>query len=576
MEIVKILGFNYGHDASACVLVDGEIKAAIAEERLTRIKNDASFPIHSIRWCLEWAGLESSDLDMVVSAGQVLRLDARHFFDFPPSIQQGLSGLKSRMKMAVRDNLFPGIGVVQGELPLYCKKIELRPDCQVVTVGHHLAHAASAYYTAGLGNKKTLIVTMDGLGDHTSSALWIGENNRIAPLRAYDRSASVGWFYGNATEGLGWRHGSDEWKVMGLAPYGKPQPGILRGFHPEFQKGRLVQPHDYGRFGIWRDHGSTHFHGKDAAKLGVIAAKLGREDFSAEVQRAVEEQMEAFIVPSLREVGTRTVCCSGGCFLNVKFNQKLWQTGEVEDQWVYPDPGDAGLAIGAALHAFYERNPTRQNSRIKDLYWGPSYTDQEIETVLKERGLVYERPANLSGHVADLLVKNYAVGWFQGRMEAGPRALGGRSILMSPLVAENKDRINAKVKYREAFRPFCPSMLAESRDTYLRGARDERFMISSFDAAAQKKEKIPAVVHVDGTVRPQLVYQDVNPRYYDLIQAFGEKTGESVILNTSFNVKGEPIVCHPREAIKCFFDTGLEALVLGSFVVLKPSLLASK
>ena len=270
------------------------------------------------------------------------------------------------------------------------------------------------------------------------------------------------------------------------------------------------------------------------------------------------------------------MCCSGGCFLNVKFNQKLWQTGEVEDQWIYPDPGDAGLAIGAALYAYYESNPTKHNSRIKDLYWGPSYSDQEVETVLRERGLVYEKPSNLADHVADLLVKNYAVGWFQGRMEAGPRALGGRSILMSPLLAENKDRINAKVKYREAFRPFCPSMLAEARDTYLRGARDERFMISSFDAAAQKREKIPAVVHVDGTVRPQLVYKEVNPRYYDLIEAFGRKTGESVILNTSFNVKGEPIVCHPREAIKCFFDTGMEALVLGSFVVLKPDLLTSK
>jgi carbamoyltransferase len=573
---VKILGFNYGHDASACVVVDGEIKAAIAEERLTRIKNDASFPIHSIRWCLEWAGLEDGDIDLVASAGEVLRLDARHFFDFPRDIQQGLSGLKSRIKVVVRDSFFPGIGFVQGDLPLYCKKIQLRPDCQVVSVGHHLAHAASAYYTAGLGEKKALIVTMDGLGDHTSSALWIGENNRITPLRSYDRSSSVGWFYGNATEGLGWRHGSDEWKVMGLAPYGQPQPGVLRGFHPEFKGGRLVRPHDYGRFGIWRDHGATHFHGQNAAALAGIAEKLGREDFSAEVQRTVEEQMEAFIVPSLREVGARTVCCSGGCFLNVKFNQKLWQTGEVEDQWIYPDPGDAGLAIGAALQAYYDRHPDRHNLRIKDLYWGPSYADQEIESVLKERGLVYEKPADLSRAVADLLVKNYAVGWFQGRMEAGPRALGGRSILMSPLVAENKDRINAKVKYREAFRPFCPSILAGSRDTYLRGARDERFMISSFEAAPQKRDNIPAVVHVDGTVRPQLVYRDVNPRYYDLIRAFGEKTGESVILNTSFNVKGEPIVCNPREAIKCFFDTGLEALVLGSFVVLKPTLIASK
>jgi carbamoyltransferase len=286
--------------------------------------------------------------------------------------------------------------------------------------------------------------------------------------------------------------------------------------------------------------------------------------------------MMALIVPSLHEVGTRHICCAGGCFLNVKFNQRLWYTGEVDDQWVYPDPADAGLSVGAALYAHYSARPQEHNERLTNLYWGPSFTDAEIEQILKERGLIYEKPSDLAGRVADLLVKNYAVGWFQGRMEAGPRALGGRSILMSPLHAENKDRINAKVKYREAFRPFCPSMPAEYRDTYLRGARDERFMISSFDVAEAKKGAIPAVVHVDGTVRPQLVYRDTNARYYDLIKAFGDRTGEYVLLNTSFNVKGEPIVCHPREAIKCFFDTGLETLVLGSFVLLKPDITAKE
>jgi carbamoyltransferase len=567
---MNILGFNFGHDSSACVIVDGEIKAAIAEERLTRSKNDASFPINAIRWCLDWCGLKDSEIDIVASAGGTFRLDSRHFFELPPGFESGLPALKSSLKRKVRDNFFAGMGSIDHSLPLYCEKIKLRPDCRVVTVEHHLAHAASAYFTAGFGDKKSLVVTMDGLGDHTSCALWRGEKNRLVPIRAYDRSSSIGWFYGNATEGLGWRHGSDEWKVMGLAPYGKPQPGALKGFHPEFAEGKLVKPHDYGTFGIWRDHGSTHFHGKDAAALGKIAEKLGREDFSAEVQRTVEEQMLAFILPALREENTRLLACSGGCFLNVKFNQRLWYSGAVDEQWIYPDPGDAGLSVGAALQVYYEARPTEHNHRLTHLYWGPEFSDPEIETILKERGLVYEKPEDLSGRVADLLVKNYAIGWFQGRMEAGPRALGGRSILMSPLVAENKDRINAKVKYRESFRPFCPSILAEYRDTYLKNARDERFMISSFEASEAKAPSIPAVVHVDGTVRPQLVYRETNPRYHALIKAFGDRTGEYAILNTSFNVKGEPIVCHPREAIKCFFDTGLEALALGSFMVLKP------
>jgi len=216
--------------------------------------------------------------------------------------------------------------------------------------------------------------------------------------------------------------------------------------------------------------------------------------------------------------------------------------------------------------------PGTEIERLRHVYWGPSYTDEEIEKILIDRKLTYTRPDDLAKTVAEYLVKNLAIGWFQGRMEAGPRALGGRSILMSPLYAENKDRINAMVKYREAFRPFCPSMLAEYRDVYLKGARDERFMVTSFDVTDAKHDAIPAVVHVDGTVRPQLVYRETNERYYDLIKAFGDRTGEYVILNTSFNVKGEPIVCNPREAIKCFFDTGLDVLVLGSFVLLKPDI----
>ena len=565
-----ILGINYGHDCSACVLVDGKIVAAISEERLTRAKNDASFPVNAIDWCMKYAGASAEDIDTLAIAESALRHAAHIFFRLPPAVYSGAAGFKFRLKKALREKYLRGLAPIDGDLPLYRPRIELRADCKVVNVEHHLAHAASAYYTAGLRDGKALIATLDGLGDVTSSALWVGENNTIKPLRSYGGSSSIGWFYGNATEALGWRHGSDEWKVMGLAPYGKPKPGALAGFYPEFADGRLVRPHDYGAFDIWRDHGSCHFHGRDAAPLSLIASEMGREDFSAEVQRTVEEQMMAFILPALRETGTRNVCCAGGCFLNVKFNQKLWYSGEIDDQWVYPDPADAGLAVGAALHAYYSSHPQEYNERLTEIYWGPSFEDGEIEKILRERGLAYEKPADLAGRVADLLVKNYAVGWFQGRMEAGPRALGGRSILMSPLREENKDRINAKVKYREAFRPFCPSMLAEHRDTYLKNARDERFMISSFDVTEEKCAAIPAVVHVDGSVRPQLVYRETNPRYYDLIKAFGDRTGEYVVLNTSFNVKGEPIVCHPREAIKCFFDTGLEALVLGSYVVLKP------
>ena len=567
-----ILGINYGHDAAACLIQDGHILAAVAEERFTRIKNDSSFPLNAIAFCMKSGGIGPENLDHVAFAGKSIRLNTRAFMEFPSRYRKGAESMRARLKAAIRGRFSTSLGDVQGDLPLYQNPFRLGEHCEITCVPHHFAHAASAYYTAGLGDTPALIVTMDGVGEGTSTALWRGERNRISPLVSYPSSSSIGWFYGNATEAMGWRHGSDEWKLMGLAPYGTPHPGALRGHYPEFSGGKLTHPHNYGEGGVWNDHGSMHFHLDDARKLLPLVEKLGRENFAAEVQRAVEEQMGALILPAMARENVGHLCCAGGCFLNVKANQRLWYSGKLTDQWVYPDPADAGLAVGAALAAYYERRPKEQNRRLQHLYWGPEFGDEAIEQILRDRGLVYTRPADLSGQVAGLLARNLVIGWFQGRMEAGPRALGNRSILMSPLHAENKDLINAKVKYREGFRPFCPSILAEMRDTYLRGARDEHFMISSFDVTPAKRDRIPAVVHVDGTVRPQLVKREVNPRYYDLIKAFGERTGEPVLLNTSFNVKGEPIVCNPREAIKCFFDTGLDALVLGSYLVTKPAL----
>jgi carbamoyltransferase len=287
------------------------------------------------------------------------------------------------------------------------------------------------------------------------------------------------------------------------------------------------------------------------------------------VQRVAEEQAEKLILPWLEKENTRHFCAAGGFFLNVKFNQKLWYTGKLDSHWTYPDPGDAGLALGAALSVYFEAHPEQPAEKLPHMYYGPEYSAAEIESLLRERKLEYEKPANVSEAAARYLAENKIIAWFQGRMEAGPRALGNRSILMSPLRPENKDLINACVKYREAFRPFAPAMLYEAVDDYLINAREEPYMITSFEVKPEKQEKIPAVVHVDGTSRPQTVRRETNPRYYDLIKSFGELTGENVILNTSFNVKGEPIICHPREAIKCFFDTGLDVLVLGDFILKK-------
>lgn len=562
---MNILGIRFGHDSSAALIIDGKIIADVAEERFSRIKNDTSFPIKSIEYCLRAGGISSLDLDVLALPTTRIQKEIAVFFDIPEeNLPVESKDLKSKMGRILRRK--PRMPV----LPLYQKPFKLSANCKIELVEHHLAHAASAAYTSGVGLKeKVLCITMDGRGDNTSVAIWRVQHNRIENLVRYDGSGSIGWFYANSTEAMGWRHGSEEWKVMGLAPYGQPKPGLLDGWHPIYEDGKLVQPHVYGEFGRWHDHGNNHYHGRDSVPMSKIFATVEPEDFAAEVQRISEEQAFNIILPWLAKENTRHLVCSGGCFLNVKLNQKLWYQGVLDTQWIYPNPGDAGLAVGASLYVHYQRNPTEQHKCLDNLYFGPEYSDDEIKTILDERAIEYTYYENIEEVTAKYLAKNLAVGWFQGRMEAGPRALGNRSILMSPIDPRNKDRINAKVKYREKFRPFCPSINDEAYDDYLVNARDELFMVSSFEAKDGMRGRIPAVIHEDNTARPQRVKKGINPRYHKLIAEFGKMTGEPILLNTSFNIKGEPIVCTPREALKCFYDTGLDLLVMGNFLVKK-------
>ena len=255
--------------------------------------------------------------------------------------------------------------------------------------------------------------------------------------------------------------------------------------------------------------------------------------------------------------------------LNVKLNQRLWESGKISKHHTYPNPGDSGLAVGAALHAYFAANPDAPIHPIEDLYWGPEYSDKEIEETLKLRRIEYKRVDNVAEHMAGKLAEGKICSWFQGRMESGPRALGARSILMSTAKPEYKDIINARVKFREGFRPFCPSLLWERKEDYLENARDEFFMVTSFTCKEAKRKRVPAVVHADGTLRPQTVKKEFAPKFWSLLHEFEKLTGDSVLLNTSFNVMGEPIVNHPRDAIRCFYDNGLDTLALGSFILEK-------
>lgn len=556
-----VLGINIAHDSSAALLKDGEILASVSEERFTRIKNDASFPVRAIEYCLDHAGIQSEAIDVLAVGSEVAPPELSVFFKNIPEPQSSSAwSYLRKFKPAKPKNPFG--------LPRYQKPWTLSPKVRVHYCHHHRAHAASAYYTSGL-QAKAIVVTLDGLGDGLSGTLWRAQDNKMERIEAWGPEASLAWFYGNATEALGWRQASDEWKVMGLAPYGEPGKVSLKGFYPEFKDGALHRSHDYGVYEMWHDHGAVHWHNDDSIALAKIAEQTTPEHFAAEVQRIAEEQAMNLILPWIEKEACRHFCFAGGFFLNVKFNQRLWALGQLETQWIYPNAGDAGLALGAALDAYYAERPDAPQHKLEHLYYGSSFDNEVIGEILEERGIAYEYAEDVEAKTAEYLAQNKVIGWFQGRMEDGPRALGNRSILMSPLNPANKDIINAKVKYREAFRPFCPAMLHEKRDLYLKGAREELFMVTSFDVCEDKHAKIPAVVHADGTGRPQMVQKHTNERFWNLIHHFGALTGEYVLLNTSFNVKGEPIVHTPREAIKCFYDTGLDVLVLGNYIIKK-------
>ncbi len=564
---MNILGVHIGHDSSAALLVDGQVVADVAEERFSRVKHFGGLPFRSVEYCLQAAGLTSGDIDILAVSSTYLFPELSHLFDIGPGTTEIAIDRYGGGSPLDRQAGIAGLS----KAPLYINRLPLDAGrTKIIHVEHHLAHAASAYYTSGSQDRQ-LVVTADGMGDGLPLAIWQGENGRLSLLREFPMSASLGWFYGNVTEALGWWHGDGEGTTMGLAPYGDPARATvdLAPFAPRFRDGELFHPHDFGKASAWNETGAGHWHLDDAVGIRRLVERHGRENIAAAAQSILEEEMMAVIFPWLDRAGTAHLSCAGGIFLNVKLNQKLWGSGRLASQHIYPNPGDSGLALGAALYLHHRANPAAPIQPLRHLYWGPAYSDEQIARVLGERKLVASLETDIAGTVAGLLAKDKIVGWFQGRMESGPRALGGRSILMSPARAENKDIINARVKFREAFRPFCPSILAEDAPHFLEKYRPEAFMITSFEVTAEKKHLLPAVVHADGTLRPQCVEESVNPLYWRLISEFKRLTGVPAVLNTSLNIKGEPMICEPRDAIRCFFDCGMDYLALGSYLLAK-------
>jgi carbamoyltransferase len=554
------IGYNYSqmHDSSACIMRDGELVFAVAEERLSRVKHDAGFPHRAIRACLDFAKVRPDQVDEVCQGWpapwRMYAADWKCFAmgKYPINYSNVLNSTRLFASMAHQNGGFRPFSQHFGPT-----RAKMR------FVDHHLAHALSAYAFSGF--RDAAVVVMDGRGAWEATSIWWGHNGRLEHMLTIPWPDSLGLFYARFTEYLGFVPNSDEWKVMGLAPYGSE--GVdLRSFisleeepyHVNFREllaGGSGTPSIARRLGPPREPESEI----DTRHKNVAFA----------VQEACEQAMMALVALAVKMTGQRNVCLAGGVALNSKANGKILVSGLVDDLFVQPAASDDGVALGAALAPLLINEGRVPITRLRQLYVGPESHDNEIEKTLctyKLRATRLQEPAETA---AEMLAEGRILGWFEGRMEFGPRALGARSILADPRDPEMNAKVNNAVKFREWWRPFAPALLAESAPEYLESAYDSPFMIFTSVVRPEKRAVIPSVTHVDGTARPQTVEPDVNPLYYRTIQAFGERTGVPVLMNTSFNLRGEPIVCTPTDAIRTFFSSGMDALFIGSFLVEK-------
>lgn len=542
---MKVLGVHFGHDANAALVVDGKVVADVAEERFNRLKHSSDAPIQSVEYCLKQAGITAGQLDGIAVSG------INGHPDFASVFKRNGQGTNT---------------------PVYHCLQPLSSTTEIRCYDHHQCHAAGAYFLSGI-REKALILVSDGFGDDCSVSVWQGQNSQLELIQKYPKEGSLGWFYSNVTEALGWIHGDGEGKTMALASYGNRTSALnaLLPFIPKYHNGELVEMRDFGDVHPLTLRSSVQWHLKDAGNIKCLSGAYAPTDIAAAAQWLVEEQHLQLAEYWLDQAGTHNLCLSGGVFLNIVLNRKLADMERCHRLFASPNPSDAGLALGAALNWIAETDEEALPGCIETPYTGPDFSDDSVVRYLKQKKLSFEQldSSTLIETCAEALHQNQCLGWFQGRMECGPRALGNRSIIMNATHRENMDYINDHVKFREPFRPFCPSLIVEDRKRYLKQSEDGQYMILAFDAPETIREKIPAVVHHDGSIRPQVVTPEKNRLYHQLITKVKELTGEGIVLNTSFNIKGEPIVASPADAVRCFFSTGMDVLALGHCLLRK-------
>ena len=588
---MRVLGISaYYHDSAAALVEDGRIVAAAQEERFTRKKHDSGFPHRAVEYCLSEAGVPLADVDRVVFYDKPFLKFERLLETYLNFAPRGFRSFQMAMPLWLREKLFQK-RLLQNELKA------LAPDYDWATrllfCEHHLSHAASAFYPSPFDD--AVVLTMDGVGEWTTTSAGFGRGNHLEIAKELHFPHSLGLLYSAMTYYTGFKVNSGEYKVMGLAPYGEPKyaPLILEN---------LMDLKDDGTFRLDQDYfdyctGLTMTNDKFDRLFGAPARKpeelltQRHMDLAASIQAVTEEVVLRMTRSLARENGSRNLCLAGGVALNCVANGKVLRDGKFERIWIQPAAGDAGGALGAALTAYHhhlghERRPHNVIDGMDGSYLGPSFGQGDIESRLSGAGGVFDvldEPALIRSTV-EALEAGKAIGWFQGRMEFGPRALGGRSILGDPRNSTMQKTLNLRVKYRESFRPFAPSVRREDVADWFELDDDSPYMLLVADVVADKRramteeeealfgiEKlnvvrstIPAVTHVDYSARIQTVHRETNPRYHALISAFKERTGCPVLVNTSFNVRGEPIVCTPEDAFRCFMGTDIEVLVVGN------------
>lgn len=593
MNIVGISAFY--HDSAAALVQDGVLVAAAQEERFTRVKHDPAFPAQALDYCLGAGGIALADVDYVVFYDKPLTKFERLMETYLAYVPRGFSSFRAAIPIWLKEKLFLK-SMLRKDLAKLgdCSEQELPP---LRFTEHHESHAASAFFPSPY--ERAAVLCMDGVGEWATTSVWLGEGNKIKPVWQIDFPHSLGLLYSAFTYFTGFKVNSGEYKLMGLAPYGKPiyKDLILKHLLDLKPDGTFRLDMQYFNYAT----GLTMTNDKFSDLFGRPPRDPESEitqqemDIASSIQAVTEEVVLRLGKSIQQDLGVDHLCLAGGVALNCVANGELLRQGPFDNLWIQPASGDAGGAVGAALSLWYQHQDNPRTVEAGDAmsgsYLGPAYSNQEIRTYLDSIDAVYQQQddAQLYPNIATALDDSKVVGWFQGRMEFGPRALGGRSIIGDPRDPKMQAVMNLKIKYRESFRPFAPSVMEETVGEYFEHHQSSPYMLmvanvqESLRKPATEQEdglfgidrlniarsSIPAITHVDYSARIQTVSADTNPRYHRLLSTFNDQTGCSVLINTSFNVRGEPIVCTPEDAYRCFMRTEMDYLVLENCVLKK-------